>query len=262
MGARVAGPGKTLTVRVAPRGENRSGRLEVPIDRIEAVYGHTHRRGPFGKSIHSWVALKPVEAGDPLEPYMFVGYRREDPYMFQACRPLEIQEAHWEVAASLTKKGVDLVRVHERKDTEGNRRGGIFAVRDQVVAVVPTAVDVVAELQDSQGHGCVVLRSGSKLTGYKHPETSLIGQVFGDNAVIVPTSSGDQAAVLPEFYRGSAGYNTQGRLMFGIVMGDAPDARTMRAETRDYVQDIPGALAAGEQHLESLATRPQERVLA
>jgi hypothetical protein len=113
-----------------------------------------------------------------------------------------------------------------------------------------------------QGTGCTILRSGAKLAGYKHPEAALIEQTFGDGAVIIPTSSGDHAAVLPDFYRGSAGFNTKSRLMVGITVGDAPDAAVMRVETSEHVQDIAPAMAAGARHLETLITSPPERVVA
>lgn len=172
---------------------------------------------------------------------------------------MEIAEPPWKVAATLVSKGVDLAKVHEKKDAAGKTLvSSSFAVRDHVIAVVPTAVDSTAVGADLQGLGCVVLRSGAKLSGYKHPEPALIDQIFGDRAVRIPTSSGDVAAVLPEFYRGSAGYNTRCRLMFGIAMGDAPDATTMRVETSDRVQDISQALVAGAQHLEALATQPRQ----
>jgi hypothetical protein len=243
MGATAVGPRVTLAVTVKPRGDNKSGRLRVPVGRIESVYGFTH----CGE-LHSWIGLTPVEGIDPLEPYTFVAQRR-----------LEIAEPPWKVAATLVSKGVDLARVHEKKDASGKILvSSSFAVRDQVIAVVPKAVDSAAhDGPDLQGSGCTLLRSGAKLSGYRHPEPALLDQIFGDRAVRIPTSSGDQAAVLPEFYRGSAGYNTRSRLMFGITMGEAPDATTMRVETSDHVQDISHALVAGAQHLQVLATHPR-----
>jgi len=173
---------------------------------------------------------------------------------------LEVEEPPWALAATLGVLGVDLVQVYGSRAS--NARQIEFARRDHVIAIVPAAVDATAMCaKGMQGRGCTVLRSGTEMPGYRNPPPELIDRIFGDRAKMVPTSSGDYLAVLPEFYRGPTGFSEQGRYLAGIAIGDAPDAKTMQVETNIHVRDLPEAFLAGAERLETIAIDPGSRVL-
>jgi hypothetical protein len=171
---------------------------------------------------------------------------------------LEVEEPPWALMATLGMLGVDLVQVYGTRAS--NARQIEFAVRDHVVAVVPTAVEATALCSKGlQGSGCTILRSGTEMSGHRNPPSELIDRIFGDRAMRIPTSSGDQLAVLADFYRGPVGYSPQGRFMVAIALGDAPGARTMQIETSLHVRDVPEAFLAGAELLETITIDPAKR---
>jgi len=248
MAAKAAKPSGTLTVTVKRYG-HKSRRVKVPVRRIESLYGYKHwDRSAQAKLVNSWVGLTPVKGKDPLKRHMHPS----------SSMRLEVAEAPWKLAGQVKGKGVDLVKVFDAK--YGNKHMD-FAVRDQIVAVIPTAVDSAHMMSlKRQGGGCVLLRSGDKLSGYEYPKRALLDRIFGKSAVRVPTSSGVRAAVLPEFYRGAVGFNGVGRLMVGVAMGEGRKAKVMRVETAIDVDDVRGALRAGAKKLKAKTKQPVRAV--
>jgi hypothetical protein len=241
-------PSGTLAVTVKAYGENPSHRLEVPINRIECVCGFAHS-GNKETNLNSWIGVTPIEGPDPLRPYMPKHPAR-----------MEVEEPPWALVATLGMLGVDLVQVYGTRASSARQIE--FAACDHVVAIIPTGLDMTAMCAKGlQGSGCTILRSGTEMSGYRNPTPELIDRIFGGKAKRIATSSGDYAAVLPDFYLGATEINPKGRLMVGIAIGDSPDARTMQVETNVHAREIPGVLEAGAQLLETQVLDPTNRVL-